>query len=424
MSALIRPFTPGISTNTNFSIGAPLSLVSICLDKDTRKALKLFVESMPSVRQRLDLDDYRIDYNDSIQNWIGDPPPDICLVDFDKAPSDAVLTTERIHASTPETTIFAVSSGIQSDLIIQAMRSGCSEYLTKPLDEGKLLEAIRRVGDRNGDKKEISKAEMMSFIGAKGGCGVTTILTQLGAQLAGGNSMKALVFDLHANFGDAALYLGLTKHRYHCVELIENTDRLDAELLQSFVIHHSSGLDVVPAPEELLLSQKISSRAMIQTFDFLRLRYDYILVDLPPKLDEQNLECLCNSNHIYIVTVPEASALRNVSRYLDCLTKREIPQERIHVVVNRHQKRDLITDEQIEAVIRQKIFWKIPNQYPEVVNSISGGDSISHLSGSKIMLSLKEFAEAIGAKPQTENNEKESLRVPGFWGRLKCASLF
>src|ERR1041385_8630173 len=86
-------------------------------------------------------------------------------------------------------------------------------------------------------------------MGAKGGCGVTSLVTQLGALLSTTLSRKTLIIDLHPDFGDTALYLGLTKYRYHFFELVENNDRLDAELLQSFLAKHSSGLDLIPAPE-------------------------------------------------------------------------------------------------------------------------------------------------------------------------------
>ena len=80
-----------------FPPGVPLSLVTICLDKDTREALKLFVESVPLVRLRAELDEYRVDDRSSMPDWIGDPPPDICLVDFDKDPKNAAATTEKIQ---------------------------------------------------------------------------------------------------------------------------------------------------------------------------------------------------------------------------------------------------------------------------------------------------------------------------------------
>src|SRR5437762_7021923 len=125
------------------------------------------------------------------------------------------MVAERIHADAPDSAIFAVSSQSQPDLIIQAMRSGCSEYLLKPLDPEQLLNAVARVGGRRREKKESDRAQMSAFIGAKGGCGVTTLVTQLGASLASTYSRKTLVLDLHPDFGDAALYLGLTKYRYH-----------------------------------------------------------------------------------------------------------------------------------------------------------------------------------------------------------------
>ena len=146
--------------------------------------MKLFADSAPLVRLDRHLGEYRVDDHESVLDWIGSPAPDVCLLDFDHDRRSAALVAERIHADAPETSIFAVSSQSQPDLIIQAMRSGCSEYLVKPLDSEQLLNAVARVGGRRREKKEQAKAQVLAFIGAKGGCGVTTIVTQLGALLA------------------------------------------------------------------------------------------------------------------------------------------------------------------------------------------------------------------------------------------------
>ena len=124
----------------------PLSVISICLDKETWGILKLFADSTPVVKLQKHLNDYRVDDHECVLDWVGDPPPDICLLDFDDNRRSAALVAERIHADAPETSIFAVSSQSQPDLIIQAMRSGCGEYLLKPLDPEQLLNAVARVG--------------------------------------------------------------------------------------------------------------------------------------------------------------------------------------------------------------------------------------------------------------------------------------
>jgi pilus assembly protein CpaE len=404
------------SSRESISPGEPLSLASICLDKETWGILKLFADSTPVVRLQKHLSDYRLDDHESVLEWVGDPAPDICLLDFDGDRRSAAMVAERIHADAPDTAIFAVSSQSQPDFIIQAMRSGCSEYLLKPLDPEQLLNAVARVGGRRREKKDSDRAQVFAFIGAKGGCGVTTLVTQMGALLASTYGRKVLVLDLHPDFGDAALYLGLTKYRYHFFELAENTDRLDADLLQSFVLHHSSGLDLIPAPHGTEPAHQTAPGALAHTLDFVRSRYEFILVDLPPGLKDENLELIRHCDQVNVVTVAEVSALRNVVRQTDYLTRKHIGAERIKIVLNRHQKRALITEAQIEKSIGQKIFWKVPNQYVHVVKTISGGDPVSQVSTSDVAKNLQDWAAAIGKKAGV-GEKKEGRGLLGFWNR-------
>ncbi len=355
--------------------------------------------------------------SDSPGEWLGNPPPDICLIDFDRDRRKAAQAAENIHSAAPECAIFAVSADAQPDLIIQAMRSGCSEYLLKTVGKEQLLNAVARVGGRRRERTQPFKAQVLAFMGAKGGCGVTSLVTQLGALLANSFSKKTLIVDLHPDFGDAALYLGLTKYRYHFFELVENNDRLDAELLQSFLARHSSGLELIPAPEGNDAPRRILPGAVAQTFDFLRMRYDYILVDMAPGLSDENLEMIRHCDQLQVVTVAEVSALRNVVRHFDYLTRKEIPRERFRVVLNRHQKRALISDSEIEKTLGQKIFWKVPNQYAHVVKAINGGDPIALLSSSDVTKNLKELASILGARPSSGEKKKESSGFLGLLGR-------
>jgi len=416
MTAMTSKDPVKATTRESLPVGEPLSLVSICLDTETWGTLKLFTSSAPVVRLDRHLDQYRVDDHESVLDWIGDPAPDICLLDFDVDRRSAALVAERIHADAPETSIFAVSAQAQPDLIIQAMRSDCSEYLVKPLDTEQLLNAVARVGGRRRERKEQARAQMMAFVGAKGGCGVTTLVTQLGALLAQTYSRKTLIVDLHHDFGDAALYLGLTKYRYHAYELVDNTDRLDAELLQSFVLHHGSGVDLIPAPPGTEPARPLMAGALVQTFEFLRLRYEFILVDLPPGLNDEHLELIRYCDQVNIVAIAEISALRNVVRQIDYFTKKDIPADRLNVVLNRHQTRGIISEPQIEKAIGQKVFWKVPNQYVQVLKSISGGDPLSRASNSEVAKNLQEWAGNIGRKGSPEEKKKSRGRL-GLWGK-------
>jgi pilus assembly protein CpaE len=401
------------SSLETLSANQPLSVVGVCLDEETWRALRQFAESAPLVRLRSPLSDYRAQEPDA-KAWLGDPAPDICMVDFDRDRSQAAITAENIRNSAPESAVFAVSCDAQPDLIIQAMRSGCSEYLLKPIGQEQLLNALARIGGRRKERTQAFKAQVLGFLGAKGGCGVTSLVTQLGVLLASNLRRKTLIIDLHSGFGDAALYLGLTKYKYHFFELVENSERLDSQLLQGFLVRHASGLELIPAPEGRDAPMRRLPGGLPQILEFLRTRYEHILVDMPPGLSEENLDMITHCDHVHFVTVAEVSALRNVVRHLEYLTRHDVPRERFRVILNRHQTRALIADGEIEKTIGHKLYWKVPNQYAHVTKAINSGHPVANASSSDYARSLKGMAAALGVKSEAGEKRKKS----GFLGLL------
>ena len=407
------------SPRESFYLGEPVSVVGVCVDEEMWRFLGLFADSTGLIQLRTRVGDYRSAQDqDAVLEDLGNPAPDICLVDFDEDRRSAAIMAERIHSGLPDTAVFAMSSQTHPDAILEAMRSGCGEYLVKPIDREQLVKAVARIGARRKEKQEQGRAQILAFMGSKGGCGTTTLATQLGALLASSFSRSCLLLDLHPDFGDAALYLKLTKSRFHFFELLENTDRLDADFLRSFVMRHSSGLELIPAPEGSVVSREaLPAGALTHTLSFLRLRYEFILVDLPPALNDENLTVIRDCDQLYLVTVAEVSAVRNVVRQLEYFASKEIPREKIRVVLNRHHKRNVVSDAQIEKVLGQKIFWRVPNQYPQVVKTIHEGDPIAQLSSSEVTRSLEGWAESIGKKPGTEEKKREGKGILGLWNR-------
>jgi pilus assembly protein CpaE len=394
--------------------GEPLSIVTVHLDPVASKDLQHFMESTAGVQLRGELKEY-LGVEDPALEWLAERSPDICVIDFDQDRRSATNTAERIHERLQGTAIFALSANSRSDLIIEAMRCGCSEYLVRPTDREQFLEAVARVGARRKDRRDQRSGELLTFLGAKGGCGVTTLATHLGAFLAKSCGRKTVLIDLHPANGDSALYLGFTRHPYHFYELAESTERLDNDLLQSFLLHHSSGLDLLPAPELNEPAHHVGPEAISRTIDFVRLRYEFVLIDCPPGLSVQNAEIMRRSSEVYLVTVAEVPALRNLTRYLEYLSRVEFSPERIRVVLNRHVKRSSISDDEIEKAIRHRIYWRIPNQYNQVTRTINAGDP-SVAAGSEVARSLLAWAEDVGRKPTDDDGKKKSNR--GILGLL------
>ncbi len=80
---------------------------------------------------------------------------------------------------------------------------------------------------------------------------------------------KTLILDEHRRFGHVSLYLGEDNANYHFYELVRNIARLDETLLQGFVIHHSSCLDILPSPDFFDDSANVSLDDIQRTIRFL-----------------------------------------------------------------------------------------------------------------------------------------------------------
>ena len=394
-------------------VGEPLSLVTICLDGYGLGQLRNSIASLPMVHLRAEFQHYLAQNDDQILL----ERADIYVIDFDQNREEAVHTAERIHEVLGRTAIFALSSNSEPLLIIGAMQCGCSEYLLKPVNRDELLKALARVREQRKEKREHFRGQVLSFLGVKGGSGVTTLATYIGALLAKVHKRRTLLVDYHPELGDAAFYLSLQRHQYHFYALAENAHRLDADFLQPFLVQHPSGLDVLQSPDGFDPPYgQVSAEAIGHTLEFLRGRYERILVDCPPGLDKANMAIIAQSDQLYLITTPETPALRHLIHHLDQLRSLEYPRERVRVVVNRHSKKGGVADDQIERAIDKRIYWKVPNHYAEVMKAINTGAPASLSGSSELMSSLMRWADALTAKQPEAAKGKEAVKPAASFG--------
>lgn len=302
------------------------------------------------------------------------------VIDFDRDPRAAIdaagYLNQVFHG---KIFVAAVSGRNDPDLLLAAMRAGCNEFLRKPLDPRQLADAFDRQ-ERAWSAtlgRARSTGHIISFFGAKGGVGTTTIAVNLANFLVAQHSKRVLLIDNHAEFGHVCLYMGLDGARYHFDELIRNVNRLDSALLRGFIAKHSSGLEVLASPESHDPSRVIDPDALERTLEFLRGEYDYVILDCETSLEEASLAVMDRSDQIYLVATPDIGAIRDLSRYIDGLSRNESTSARLHVIINRYSSHGAIAIEQIEKAIRVPVEVRLTNAYQECLRSINVGEPIS-----------------------------------------------
>jgi pilus assembly protein CpaE len=303
----------------------------------------------------------------------------LAVIDFDRDPQGAAETASYLQQLFFGRFFAAAMSGRNDpDLLLAAMRAGCNEVLKNPLDARQLADTFDRQERQwsNSMGRVRSTGHIISFFGAKGGVGTTTVAVTLAYYLVRQKNKKVLLIDNHPEFGHVCLYLGLDGSRYHFDELIRNVNRLDSTLLRGFIAKHASGLEVLSSPESHDLSRTVDPDALERTLEFLRGEYDYIILDCETSLEEVSLAVMDRSDQIYLVATPDIGAIRDLSRCIDGLSRNESTSARLHVIINRYSSHGAIAVEQIEKAIRVPVEVRLCNAYAECQRAINVGEPI------------------------------------------------
>ncbi len=332
----------------------------------------------------------------------------LAIIDFDRDPQGAAETSSYLQQLFFGRFFAAALSGRSDpDLLLAAMRAGCSEVLKTPLDPRQLADTFdrqERQWSANTGRARNS-GHILSFFGAKGGVGTTTVAVTLAYYLVRQKNKRVLLIDNHPEFGHVCLYLGLDGTRYHFDELIRNVNRLDSTLLRGFIAKHSSGLEVLSSPESHDLTRTVDPDALERTLEFLRGEYDYILLDCETSLEEVSLAVMDRSDQIYIVATPDIGAIRDLSRYIDGLSRNESTSARLHVIINRYSSHGAIAVEQIEKAIRVPVEVRLCNAYTECQRAINVGEPIGPDKKSEISTQFSRWTtilagdDAVKAQP-------------------------
>ena len=350
--------------------------------------------------------DKRPQFSPSLKNAVAC----VALIDFDHDAELAIETTARLHhIFLKKISIVGMGAHLDAGILLRAVRNGCTEFLTKPLNLTELTASLNRFQAATAVDPHAQSGigRVIALFGAKGGVGTTMLAVHLATHLVRQHGKKTLLIDHRPQLGHVALYLGLRDTQYHFDELLRNADRLDSELLDGFVIHHRSGLDVVASPETSGGSQEPKSDQFERVMDFLRREYDYVLIDSPATTQGSRNSVVDQSDEVYIVSTPDVAALRDLARLVENLSLSESATCKLRVVVNRSTATDSITSEQIEKAVRFPISVSVPLNYFELLRVINDGEPIPPQRRSEFNQAIARWANRIvrgvaGSKPVAE----------------------
>jgi pilus assembly protein CpaE len=376
-----------------------VALLTVKTDKETVERIRAAAAEEPWTLIQTDFENYfSTDKRPNFNQKALDAQACLAIVDFDPDPMLALKTVEFLRSSFyHKIAVVALSSATDPNLLLQAMRAGCSDYLGHPFNDVEFKDTLNRLELRWSAiiTHPLDAGKVLSFFGSKGGVGTTTLAVHLAMFLVKDFKKKVLLIDNHDQLGHVALYLGLdgTHHAFH--ELVMNISRLDQELLRGFIVTHPSGLDILSSPDAYGGEKNTDPEAVEQTLVFLASQYDFVLLDCEASFNEINLAVIDLSTWVYLIATPDIGAIRDLSRYVDGLVQNEHATDKLQVVINRYSSGEAVSIEQIEKAIRLPIAFKIPNYYFELVKAINVGEPVSSSNTSDFTKQMMKWAASL-----------------------------
>jgi pilus assembly protein CpaE len=332
---------------------------------------------------------------------------DVALLDVratKKLPEDIAIFRRR-H---PDTALVLITTGLEPALILDAMRAGITECITDTLTAPVLEAALHRVA---AQKTPAATGDLFAFLGAKGGVGTTTIAVNVATALAA-TRQPTLFIDLHAAYGDAAVFLG-AEPRFSILDALENIHRLDTALFKTLIASTECGVDVLASSSSSGQVAAIDTQQLRRLIEFASQHYRFIVVDCP-RSGGTILDALESASKIILVTNQELATLRNGSRMATMLRLR-YPGDRIKVVVTRFDSAAEIGSADVARVIGSPVNHIVPSDYRTSIQALNRGKPLILKNHTRLAGSLNALARDLGGQPPVDVAQ---AKTPGLFGRL------
>lgn len=361
------------------------------LDKNenSRNIFKSYIEELKLDFEIRLYENYENGLND-IKNHEG---ASYVFIDISEEDHNTQETIKNIRLLTSK--IIVTSTNYSTDTIVKAMRLGALEFLPKPLLKNDLIRVLSILEQQNLDN-ENSTSKIITVYSNKGGIGKTTIATNLALELSKTTGDKVALIDLNLQLGDISTFLNLSP-TFDVAYFINNLlDKEDDIILKSFEKYENSNMYILSDPNYIEQSSSITPLQIENLFTHLRRIFPYIIIDLSSNIDAVSLKILDKSDYILFTSIVNMPAIRNAQRCLNLFSSRRYPNNKIKIIINRYMENDEIKINDIETALGEKIYWKIPNNYFSIMESINKGIPVSKVNpDSNISHSFRELAEKI-----------------------------
>ena len=256
-------------------------------------------------------------------------------------------------------------------------------------------------------------AQVVTITSGKGGVGKTTAVANLAVALAA-DGARVVCIDGDIGLRNLDVVMGLENRIvYDVVDVIEGRCRLRQAMIRDKRLPE---LYLIPAAQTRDKSA-VTPSDMVRLCNELRGEADWVLIDSPAGIERGFKNSIAAADHVYVLTNPEVSAVRDADRVIGILEAEEkgTPSLIINrlnpVMVKQH---DMLSAEDVLDLLAIKLIGVVPEDEGVIVGT-NRGNPVALEPKSRAGQAFRNIAKRMGG----ENVPFMDLEAGnGLWARL------
>ena len=348
------------------------------------------------------------------------PDEDLVIVGPDVTMAVACEVAETYRLRRPFLGVVLMRRRMEVSTMSEALRAGVREVVLAD-DVEALVGACKRSMAVSEQLRNVELGDSASRRGriilvfsSKGGCGKTTVSTNLAAALSsGGEGSSVCLLDFDLETGDVAIALQLDPART-ISDALGMQGGLDERAMASLVVPYKAHMDALLAPTKPSDAEFVSATLAGEILEVVADMYDYVVIDAPPAFTDVVLKCFDMADVYVLLTTLDMPALKNLKVTVDTLDNLGFPRSKWQVVLNRGGSRVGLTASDVERTIGVPISVEIPSSVEVPLRLNEGVTVVEANPRHAVSRAFMELADKLRkvssvAKPAAAAPAKKSL---------------
>lgn len=354
----------------------------------------------------------------AVKHYVDNPSPQIIIVEQAGGPEEIQKGLESLaEVVEPGRKVIVVGDINDVQAYRRLISQGVAEYLVAPISSEDVASAITACVK---DPAAAARGRVISFIGARGGVGTSTLAVNTAWTLADLTQEMVIGIDLDLNFGTMGLSLNLDP-KQSVAEALTDPDRIDTVLVERIMMEHGPNLSVLSTSGSVKELAPPSADAVERLIDICRTMAPYVVVDLPRRWNAWVIGTLQQSDEMVVVASPDLANLRDAKQLIEWnKARRGAAPARLILSKADAAKRNQLSTRDFQDTLGIAPSLSIGFDATLFAQLMNNGQMIGEgAKGHKLAEQLRQFVRQLGARKGIAKDSAKGLNLMSWLKRSK-----